>query len=162
MNMVECGYYSAFASVGMGIQLFTIGYEGKDLGVFLHRLEDNAIDCLVDVREIAFSRKKGFSKTALSTALEGRGITYVHCRELGSPAALRQELKAGGDYGTFFRGMEEYLAGQQESIERLYDRAMRMRCCLMCYESLAAACHRKVVAKKVRERDGNGLEVKHL
>ena len=146
----------------MGLQLFTIGYEGKDLGAFLDRLEDNAIDCLVDVREIALSRKKGFSKTALTTALEDRGIAYFHCRELGSPSALRKALKSGGDYETFFRGMEEHLAGQQDSIERLYDRATRMRCCLMCYEALAAACHRKVVAKKVKERDGNGLEVKHL
>ena len=146
----------------MGIQLFTIGYEGKDLATFLDCLEENAIDCLVDVREIAFSRKKGFSKTALSTALEDRGIRYVHTKELGSPTPLRKALKANGDYGTFFRGMEEHLGTEADSIERIYNRVTEMKCCLMCYEKLAAMCHRKVVAKKIKERDGNGMEVKHL
>lgn len=146
----------------MGVQLFTIGYEGKDLATFLDCLEENAIDCLVDVREIAFSRKKGFSKTALATALEDRGIQYVHTKELGSPTPLRKALKANGDYGTFFRGMEEHLGTQPDSIERVYNRVTEMKCCLMCYEKLAAMCHRKVVAKKIKERDGNGMEVKHL
>lgn len=146
----------------MGIQLFTIGYEGRSLDAFLACLQDNAVDCLLDVREIAFSRKKGFSKKALSTALEDRGIQYLHLRELGSPSPLREELKSSGDYGRFFAGMDEHLANQKESIERAYAQAARARCCLMCYEKLAAMCHRKVVARKIKERDGNGIEVKHL
>jgi len=146
----------------MGTQLFTIGYEGRDLATFLDCLEANAIDCLVDVREIAFSRKKGFSKTALSAALEDRGIQYVHAKELGSPTPLRKALKAGGDYGVFFQGMEQHLATQQDTIERVYAQVQQMRCCLMCYEGLAAMCHRKVVARKIKERDGNGMEVQHL
>ncbi len=146
----------------MGIELFTIGYEGKDLDTFLGYLEDNAVDCLLDVREIAFSRKKGFSKTALSTVLEGRGIQYVHLKELGSPSALRGKLKSTGDYGRFFRGMEEHLAARQERIERAYDHVMQRRCCLMCYEKLAARCHRKVVAEKIQERDKGRIKLKHL
>lgn len=146
----------------MGTQLFTVGYEGKSLDAFLDHLEENAIGCLVDVREIAFSRKKGFSKTALSEALEGRGIQYVHLKTLGSPTPLRKELKSGGDYEKFFRGMEKHLATQQEGLEQAYDHVVRMRCCLMCYENLAAMCHRKVVARKIKERDGNGLEVMHI
>lgn len=150
------------AGVLMCIQLFTIGYEGRDLPVFLDCLDTNEIKCLVDVREIAFSRKKGFSKTALSQALKARGIEYVHIRNLGSPRPLREELKSGGDYGRFFREMDKYLSAQGEAIERAYDCARRMRSCLMCYEKQAAACHRRVVARKVKERDGNGLEVTHL
>lgn len=146
----------------MGIQLFTIGYEGRDLDAFLACLQQNAIDCLLDVREIAFSRKKGFSKTALSAALEERGIQYVHFKELGSPSALREELRSSGDYGPFFHGMEEHLATQSNAIEQAYHHVTQARCCLMCYEKLAAACHRKVVAQKIKERDGNGMEVTHL
>jgi len=146
----------------MDNQLFTIGYEGKNIAVFLDCLEENAVDCLIDVREIAFSRKKGFSKTALASALEDRGIHYVHLRELGSPTDLRNELKSGGDYGKFFEGMEKHLASQPEGIEQAYGHVVRARCCLMCYEKLAAMCHRRVVARKIKERDGNGLKVKHL
>lgn len=146
----------------MSTRLFTIGYEGAGLQAFLDCLERNAVECLLDVREIPFSRKKGFSKTPLARALEERGICYVHFRELGSPSSVRAELKAGHDYGKFFREIEEYLATQTDGIERAYSYIGRMTCCLMCYEKLAAMCHRKVVASKIKERDGNGLEVKHL
>jgi len=144
------------------MRLFTIGYEGTDLQGFLDCLERNAIECLLDVREIPFSRKRGFSKTPLSCALEAKGIHYVHFRELGSPSSVREELKDSGDYVRFFQEVEKYLTTQQEGIERAYNYVGRMTCCLMCYEKLAAMCHRKVVAQKIKERDGNGLEVKHL
>lgn len=146
----------------MSSHLFTIGYEGANLQKFLDCLEDNAVACLVDVREIPFSRKKGFSKTPLSVALEARGIQYVHFRELGSPASVRKELKSNGDYRKFFRAIEDHLAIHHDSIEQAYAYIRRMPCCLMCYERLAAMCHRKVVANRIKERDGNGLEVKHL
>lgn len=146
----------------MSTRLFTIGYEGAGLQEFLDCLERNAVECLLDVREIPFSRKRGFSKTPLARALEERGIRYVHFKELGSPGAIREELKLGHDYGKFFREMEEYLATQVEGIEQAYNYIGRMTCCLMCYERLAAMCHRKVVASRIKERDGNGLEVKHL
>ena len=113
-------------------------------------------------REIPFSRKRGFSKTPLSQALEERGIHYVHVKELGSPGSVREELKSGHDYRKFFQAIEQYLATQTEGIERAYGYIDRMTCCLMCYERLAAMCHRKIVATKIKERDGNGLEVKHL
>ena len=146
----------------MSTRLFTIGYEGAGLQEFLGCLEKNAVECLLDVREIPFSRKRGFSKTPLSRALEERGIHYVHFKELGSPSPVREELKQGQDYRKFFHEIEEYLATQVEGIERAYSYIGRMTCCLMCYEKLAAMCHRKVVASKIKERDGNGLEVKHL
>ncbi len=146
----------------MSPRLFTIGYEGKNLDAFLDHLEENTITCLLDVREIAFSRKKGFSKTALSEALEGRGIQYVHLKELGSPTPLRKELRSSGDYGKFFQGMDKHLDTQRESIEQAYSHVTKTRCCLMCYENLAAMCHRKVVARKIKERDGNGLEIEHI
>ena len=32
----------------------------------------------------------------------------------------------------------------------------------MCFERLAAQCHRTMVAQKLKERNGNGLEVTHI
>jgi uncharacterized protein (DUF488 family) len=146
----------------MSIHLFTIGYEGANLQRFLDCLERNAVECLLDVREIPFSRKRGFSKAPLSRALEERGIRYVHFKKLGSPGPVREELKSGHNYAKFFRKIEEYLATQPEGIEQAYAYVGRMTCCLMCYEKLAAMCHRKIIASKIKERDGNGLEVRHL
>jgi uncharacterized protein (DUF488 family) len=49
--------------------LFTVGYEGESLESFLSTLRSNYINYLIDVREVPLSRKKGFSKTALSETL---------------------------------------------------------------------------------------------
>ena len=58
--------------------------------------------------------------------------------------------------------MEEHLATQPNAIERACHHVTQERCCLMCYEKRAATCHRKIVARKIKERDGNGMEVTHL
>jgi len=47
--------------IAMSNQLFTTGYEGLDLQAFVRCLEDNGIQCVLDVRENPFSRKPGFS-----------------------------------------------------------------------------------------------------
>ena len=146
----------------MGTQLFTIGYEGRDLQAFLDCLGRNEIECVVDVREVALSRKKGFSKTILSQALNARGIKYTHMKDLGSPRHLREELKSSGDYGSFFKEMDKHLATQEKVIDLAYDLARCARTCLMCYEREAAICHRYAVARKIKQRDCEGMTLKHL
>lgn len=44
-------------------ELLTIGYEGRKIDEFIERLKEFNISRLIDVREIPFSRKPGFSKT---------------------------------------------------------------------------------------------------
>lgn len=146
----------------MSRELFTVGYEGIDIDSFIIHLKDNAIDCLLDVREIPLSRKRGFSKTVLSERLTQENINYVHFRELGSPKPIREKLKANHDYSVFFRKMDEYLNNKIETIENAYQYVMKNTCCLMCFEHLAATCHRKIVARKIKKLDGNGLQIKNI
>ncbi|MBM3616495.1 MAG: DUF488 domain-containing protein, partial [Alphaproteobacteria bacterium] len=80
--------------------LLTIGYEGTDIATFLTALRASGVEVLADVRELPLSRKPGFSKSALSVALEGVGIRYRHFRELGDPKAGRLATRAG-DYTRF-------------------------------------------------------------
>lgn len=56
--------------------LFTIGYEGRVVDSFVEDLGNAGVEVLVDVRELAQSRKRGFSKTALSALLDEAGIEY--------------------------------------------------------------------------------------
>jgi uncharacterized protein (DUF488 family) len=142
--------------------LFTTGYEGKELPVFLDCLEARGIECILDVRETPFSRKPGFSKGPLARALEARGIQYIHLKELGTPRSLRDAVKSDGDYRTFFKAMERHLATRQESIELACRHAMRTTCCLLCYEKSVDACHRRIVARMIQQRAGAGLDVIHL
>lgn len=143
-------------------QLFTVGYEGATIERFIARLQSNNINCIIDVREMPLSRKPGFSKTELARRLNRARIQYVHLRELGSPKPLRESLKLTGDYSTFFKQMAHYLASKKAAIETAYKYVMNKTCCLMCFEQVYAECHRKIVAKKIRIRDGNGLQIKHI
>jgi len=82
--------------------LFTIGYEGLDQRQFLAHLIHYGVDMVADVRKFPISRKKGFSKSALTESLHEKNIEYVNIRELGTPKEIREELYASGDYNRFF------------------------------------------------------------
>ena len=65
--------------------LYTIGYEGRALDELIAILASHRIERVIDVRDLPLSRRRGFSKTPLGTALRGAGIDYVHVREAGNP-----------------------------------------------------------------------------
>jgi len=146
----------------MSRQLFTVGYEGTTVDIFVANLLTNNIDCILDVRALPFSRKPGFSKTLLARRLKRARIQYVHLADLGTPKPIRENLKSTRDYSAFFKTMERYLATKKDAIEVAHRHVINNTCCLMCFERLAAECHRKIVARKIKARDGNGLQIKHI
>ena len=81
--------------------IFMLGYEGLSLEQFLARLRASDIETLVDVRQLALSRKAGFSKTPLSLATASAGIKYVYERELGCPKAIRNAYRQHGDWMSY-------------------------------------------------------------
>jgi len=146
----------------MAKTLYTIGYEGRTLDELIGLLRHHTVDCVIDVREIALSRKPGFSKSGLSARLRDEAIDYVHIRQLGSPKLVRERLKRDGDYSTFFLAFQQHLADSLEAIELAYGHVLRRHCCLLCFEKMASYCHRSCVAATLRQRDDGGLKVKHL
>lgn len=60
--------------------LFTIGYEGSSAADLFGSLRRSGVKLLIDVRDVPISRKRGFSKTALSEGLSGAGIAYLHLK----------------------------------------------------------------------------------
>lgn len=143
--------------------LYTIGYEGVNLEGFLDCLRRNNISVIADVRNLPFSRKKGFSKTSLSEFLSDNDIDYINYRELGADKKLRDRLKESGDYNTFFKVMAVSVLMHKEQLAEIN----KMVCdgknvALMCFEKDFKLCHRKVVALGVKKINGNGLKIKHL
>ena len=132
-------------------KLFTIGYEGVTLDAFIQTLKEAKIDLLLDVRELAASRRKGFSKTALRTALAEAGIAYRHEKCLGTPKAVRHRLRADRDYDRFFRDFDSHLGQQSALMDRLAAE-LKGNVVLMCFERDAALCHRRKVAAVLGER----------
>lgn len=132
-------------------RVYTIGYEGRTLDDFLVTLQENGIERIVDVREIPLSRKPGFSKGALSRALEGSGIAYEHFKELGSPKPIRDELRRTHDYLRFFADYHKYLVTQLPSVQDVYERALFGKTCLLCFERNPEECHRLEIANYLKD-----------
>jgi uncharacterized protein (DUF488 family) len=141
--------------------LFTIGYEGADTERFLAALQDAGVCVLADVRAVALSRKRGFSKNALRDLLEGAEIGYRHFVELGTPKSGRQAARAG-DAATMTRiYCDEVLATEpaREAIDALADLAASRPVCLLCFERDPALCHRRLLAERLKPRGFNVVDL---
>ena len=138
--------------------IFTIGYEKADPKDFLATLAQAEINLLIDVRERAMSRRKGFAKTALRENLQSIGVDYIHEPTLGSPSEVRNELRASKNFDRFFRKYDAYLDTQTDILDRLTGYSGNV--VLLCYERAPCECHRTSVARELSNR--TGLEVRHL
>ncbi len=146
-------------------ELYTIGYEGASQEALLYTLGFHDIQSLLDIRELPQSRKPGLSKTALGAAAASYGMQYEHIRSLGTPRDIRYRRKIDHDADAFREGYLEHLAQQDEAMESLVARALRERCCLLCYEADPKECHRWFVAENAAWRSaqqGRDLRVEHL
>ena len=143
------------------IPLLTVGYEGVTLDAFLDALQAAGVETLVDVRQMPLSRKRGFSKRALSEALGGRGIHYVHEVELGCPRQVRDAYRVDGSWPKYTVGYLAHLATQAQAVDRVVFRALRSRCALLCFEADYRVCHRRYVADAAAERSSR-FETQHL
>ena len=142
--------------------LYTIGYEETNAESFLKKLESAGVQLVLDIRELPQSRVPGFSKNILSEELHRKGIDYLHIRELGSPRALRHELRETKDFTAFTRGYLLYMKKQTEHVKKVKNLAYEKTCCLLCFEKNHDECHRKFVALEVKAVSRNGLEIVHL
>ncbi len=99
--------------------LLTVGYEDAELDAFLDTLHAAGVTLLVDTRERAQSRRRGYSKTALGLALKDRGIGYRHLRALGTPPAIRKAYKLDKDFAALKAGYALHLATQGATLDEL-------------------------------------------
>lgn len=145
----------------MAVKTFwTIGYENVGAGDFVAALSAAKIKTLVDVREIANSRRAGFSKKALAASLDEAGIGYIHMKALGTPKAGREAARKG-DSKTMQRIFEAKLVEPESemALADLGELARKGRICLMCLEHDWRQCHRAIVAKRL---EAAGLKATHL
>ena len=156
------GYNSSTRGVRkMGV-LYTIGYERRTVSELLDDLKRWEVERVIDVRQYPNSRRRGFSKSALARQFDEEGIAYESVPVLGSPPDIRKAYRLTGDVATFFKEYTLYLETQEDALRHLLDLVHAETCCLLCYERDADLCHRKVVAERIKELDGNGLYVCHL
>jgi len=142
-------------------KVWTMGYENVGQADFVAALKDAKIKTLIDVREVANSRRAGFSKKALAAALDEAGIAYIHLKSLGTPKAGREAARKG-DTETMRRIFEAKMVEpeSQLALSETAELARKSRVCLMCLEHDWRDCHRTIVAQHLE--DDFGIKPTHL
>ena len=128
--------------------LFTIGYEGRSLDEVIGALLAKKIDRVIDIRELPLSRRRGFSKTPLGTALGAKGIEYVHLKIAGNPYR-REKDEIPRDL--LLAKYSAHLADAPEVVDATVEAVRGHRAALLCYEADCATCHRSILAPPVAE-----------
>jgi uncharacterized protein (DUF488 family) len=128
--------------------VYTVGYEGMTIDSFVALLRSQRIAHLVDIRAVAISRKKGFSKSALAARLEAAGIRYSHVRDLGCPKPIRDQYRADSNWPRYVRSFCAHLESQTEALQELRRTLKARRGGLMCFEADFTRCHR--IARRLR------------
>jgi uncharacterized protein (DUF488 family) len=136
-------------------KIWTIGYENVGQADFVAALKAAKIKTLVDVREIANSRRAGFSKKSLAAALDEAGIAYVHMKSLGTPKAGREAARKG-DSKTMRRIFEAKMVEpeSQMALAATAELAGQSATCIMCLEHDWRECHRTIVAEHLTNEFG--------
>lgn len=142
-------------------KLFTVGYEGRSLDELITELVNAGIDRLIDVRELPLSRRRGFSKTALSDALGEAGIEYVHVKALGNPKPNRERYWAGDVEGGAAVYRKHLNNGSRSALIELSDSLSDDPACLLCFERDHTECHRDVIVEALEELRPQ-LTINHL
>jgi uncharacterized protein (DUF488 family) len=141
------------------MRIFTIGYEATTVPDFVAALRNAGVERVIDVRALPLSRRPGFSKTPLRTALGQAGIDYVHLKALGTPSEGRAAARAGrhADLERIYAGQLELPEAIAQSAEMLAFAAEKPSA-LLCMEREPAHCHRRLLLDAVAP----DAEVVHL
>jgi uncharacterized protein (DUF488 family) len=142
--------------------LWTIGHSTREWVDFLALLHEAQIQCLVDVRRFAGSRRNPqYSPIAMAPALQAGGIEYRPMPEFGGRRAPHVDSPNGAWRVAAFRGYADYMASQEFGVARghLMQLAHGRRCAVMCAEAVWWRCHRRLIADDFVAR---GWQVLHL
>jgi uncharacterized protein (DUF488 family) len=126
-----------------------VGYEGITIDALIADLVDRRIELVVDVRLNAISRKRGFSRRALSAALDVAGIEYRHEPTLGNPRENREAFRAG-DAAAMEVIRTRLATVGADAMARLERDAREHRVAVLCFERDEARCHRQVILDGIR------------
>ena len=138
----------------MSETLYTIGYEKRTQEEFFTFLRRAGIDVLMDVRDVAWSHKPGFSKGSLAETTMTAGMEYVHAQFAGNPKKLRaKESDTAGLIDAYGRHLDDHpeILREFAALVRGYTGAGK-RVCILCFERDPADCHRGVLAARWKRR----------
>lgn len=154
--------------------LRTIGVYGFDRDSFIAALTGAGVDLLLDVRQrrgVRGSEYAWANAQRLQAALAEAGIGYSHLKELAPTTAMRQlQYAADAEAGEGKRNRTALAPAYVERYtEEVLDRVDlepvvrwigNSSAALLCVERDPEACHRSLIAERLRRE--HGFEVEHL
>jgi len=150
----------------------TIGVYGFDRDSFLAALAAAGVELVLDVRQrrgVRGSEYAWANAQRLQEALGEAGIAYSHLKELAPTTALREaQYRADAERGEGKRSRTAlspvYVEGYTEQIldpvelEPILRWIGRQKAVLLCVERDPEACHRSLVAARLRAEQGFEVE----
>ena len=139
---------------------FTIGYEHTTQAGLIAALQQHGVKRLIDARDVANSRRAGFSKKLLAASLDEGGITYLHLRPLGTPKAGRDANRAGrmDDFRRIYMARFSEPDAQLALLEA-EDLCRTSATALLCFCGDEKKCHRHIIATALESK---GLKRKEI
>jgi uncharacterized protein (DUF488 family) len=129
------------------LNLYTLGYQGVEVDVYVEKLKSAGVGVVADVRETPWSHKRGFCKNILSSELSKAGIEYIHVKSAGNPKENRRTAPGPVECLRRYRVyLDENPAGLVDLIEVVTAAASRNQTvCLTCFEKDVSDCHRSIL-----------------
>lgn len=123
---------------------------------YVRRLKAADVGVVADVRETAWSHKRGFCRNALKSELSKAGIEYLHVKSAGNP---KENRRTATGVAECLRRYKKYLISNPEAVTDLVDvicaaASQHKTVCLTCFERDANDCHRSILVNSLRKRIG--------
>jgi uncharacterized protein (DUF488 family) len=139
---------------------FTVGYERTTLAGLIAALEEHGVKRVIDVRDVANSRRAGFSKKMLAASLDEHGIGYIHLRPLGTPKAGREANRAGrmDDFRRIYESSFQRPEAQLALLEA-EELCRAQATALLCFCGEEKKCHRHRIAEALKQKGMRQKEI---
>jgi uncharacterized protein (DUF488 family) len=143
------------------IHLFTIGFAHKNAQEFFETLKKAGVKRVIDIRLNNTSQLAGFTKKDdLQYFLKAIcNIDYTHELMFAPTKEIFDEYKIKGDWETLTSRFNALI--RERKIEKLFSESELDHSCLLCSESSADKCHRRLVAEYLQSNWGN-IRIIHL
>ncbi len=130
-----------------------MGYQGVNVDVYVRVLKAAGVGIVADVRETAWSHKRGFCKNIFRSELSEAGIEYIHVKSAGNP---KENRRTAPDLAECLRRYKKYLEKHPTAIAELVEvirtAASRKRTvCLTCFEKNVNDCHRSILVDEIKK-----------
>ena len=146
------------------MRLYTIGFTEKSAQEFFERLRDNGIQQLIDIRIHPHGQLSGFARQEdlpyFLHELAGQ-CQYLYLPVLAPTKEIMKEYRGDGNWVRYAARFEALM--DERNIPAGLDRLIFETAtgCLLCSESTAEHCHRRLVAERMAKHWPD-LEVIHL